>query len=272
MAPSRESYAAAAEGLELYARDAEPDDIIRTGDEILAVARMLTREPRLRRALSNPGRSGEDRAGLLREVVGDRVGETARELLATLAAGHWSSGGELLNAVERLGADALLAAADRAGELAEVEDELFRFRQIVDGAPKLAVLVGDPAMPPEQRAELVRDLLEGKAQPITVRLAELAVYGFGGRSFAGSLTRLIELAAERQERQVAYVTVAGELSDDQQERLGAALSELYGREVSMKLTVDPQIIGGMSVQVGADLYDGTVARRLAEIRNALAKR
>ena len=40
----------------------------------------------------------------------------------------------------------------------------------------------------------------------------------------------------------------------------------------MKQTVDPSVLGGMSVQVGADLYDGTVLRRLAEARNALAKR
>jgi F-type H+-transporting ATPase subunit delta len=53
--------------------------------------------------------------------------------------------------------------------------------------------------------------------------------------------------------------------------LGATLSELYGREVDVKLTVDPEVLGGMSVLVGSDLYDGTVLRHLNEIRTALAR-
>ena len=52
--------------------------------------------------------------------------------------------------------------------------------------------------------------------------------------------------------------------------LGAALAARYGRDISLKTTVDPRVLGGVRVQVGADLYDGTVARRLAEARTALA--
>ncbi|TDB96804.1 F0F1 ATP synthase subunit delta, partial [Micromonospora fluostatini] len=47
---------------------------------------------------------------------------------------------------------------------------------------------------------------------------------------------------------------------------------IYGRQVDVKQNVDPAVLGGVSVQVGADLYDGTVLRRLKETRNALAKR
>jgi F-type H+-transporting ATPase subunit delta len=114
--------------------------------------------------------------------------------------------------------------------------------------------------------------LDGRARPVTVRLAELAVHGFGGRSFSAALTRLVELSAQWRERQLAYVTVAAPISDDEEQRLGATLQQLYGREVSMMVTVDPEILGGMSVQVGSDLYDGTVLRRLTETRNALTAR
>ena len=100
---------------------------------------------------------------------------------------------------------------------------------------------------------------------------EYRLGGFGGRSFPVGLTRLVELAAERRERQVAYVTVASPLSDADERRLGGKLSELYGREVSIKQTVDPRVLGGVSVLVGSDLYDGTVLRRLNDTRNALTK-
>jgi F-type H+-transporting ATPase subunit delta len=123
----------------------------------------------------------------------------------------------------------------------------------------------------EQRAALIADLLGGKAKATTVRLAQLALAGFGGRSFGASLSRLVELAAARHDRPIADVTSAIPLSDEAEERLGAALSRRYGRAVSVKVTIDPEILGGLSVQIGSDLYDGTVLRRLVEARAALTK-
>ncbi|HEY3010892.1 MAG TPA: F0F1 ATP synthase subunit delta [Micromonosporaceae bacterium] len=269
---SRESYAAAADRLEAYAREAEPTALVAVGDEILTVGALLERQPRLRRALSDPARTGEDRANLLRGLLEGKASATATDLVASLVTGRWSSSNELLDATERLGVEALLASADRAGELADVEDELFRFGQVVDGDTRLAAIIGDPAEPPRRRADLVHALLEGKARPVTIRLAEISVQGYGGRGFAASLTRLVETAAERRDRQVAYVTVATPLTEEEERRLGSTLSELYGREVTIKLTVDPEVLGGVSVLIGSDLYDGTVLRRLIDTRHALVER
>jgi F-type H+-transporting ATPase subunit delta len=271
-AASRESYAAAAERLDAYAPGAEPAAIAATADDLLTVADLLRREARLRRALSDPARTGGDRADLLASLLDGKVGGDAMQLLSQLVSGRWSAPSELLEAVERLGVEALLAGADRADDLGEVEDELFRFGQVVAADAGLSNALSDVVVPVNQRAELVRALLEGKAKPVTVRLVEVALAGFGGRSFSGALTRLVELAADRRDRQVAYVTVAAPLGEDDERRLGAKLAEIYGREVTVKQTVDPEILGGMSVQVGADLYDGTVLRRLTDTRNALAKR
>ncbi|GAA2522073.1 F0F1 ATP synthase subunit delta [Pilimelia columellifera subsp. columellifera] len=270
-AVSRESYAAAGERLAAYAAGAPAEAVAATAEEILSLASLLAGEPRLRRALSDPAREGQDRAGLLRSVFAGKVGAATIDLLSALVVGRWSSA-ELLNAVERIGVDALLAAADLGGELAEVEDELFRFGQVVDGSPELASTVSDSSALPERRIALVHSLLVGKARPVTVRLAELAVRGFGGRNFAAGLSRLVELTAERRERQVAYVTVASPLSELAQGRLATALSGIYGREMSLRFTIDPRILGGISVQVGSDLYDGTVARRFVDTRNALVAR
>ncbi|MEQ4301297.1 F0F1 ATP synthase subunit delta [Plantactinospora sp. B6F1] len=271
-AASRESYAAARQRLDTYAGDAEPAGLSAVGDELGSVADLLRREPRLRRALSDPGRSGEDRADLLGNLLGDKVGTDARDLLAVLVTGRWSAPSELLEATERLGVEALLASAGRAGALGEVEDELFRFGQVVAANPDLSNLLSDPIAPVAQRAELTRALLSGKAGSVTIRLVQVALAGFGGRSFSGALTRLVELAADRRDRQVAYVTVAAPLAEEDERRLGRRLAELYGREVTVKQTVDPAVLGGLRVQIGSDLYDGTILRRLTDTRNALARR
>jgi F-type H+-transporting ATPase subunit delta len=266
----RTSYAVAVERLEVLARGERPVPLAGVAEEILAVSDLLERQPRLRRALSDPARPGADRAELLGSLVQGKVAPDTESLLRTLVDGRWSSSSNLLDATERLGIEALLASADSAGELADVEDELFRFGQVVDGDPQLAGVLGSSTVPSERRSDLAHNLLEGKAKAATVRLVDVALHGFGGRGFAAALTRLVELAAARRERQIAYVTAAVALSDADEARLAARLSELYGRPVEVKVTVSPEILGGASVQVGHDLYDGTILRRLNAARAALA--
>jgi F-type H+-transporting ATPase subunit delta len=99
----------------------------------------------------------------------------------------------------------------------------------------------------------------------------VALEGFGGRSFDVSLSRLVELTAAKRDREVAYVTVAKPITDADEQALAAKLSGIYGRQVSLKVDVDPAIIGGVSVRVGADLYDGTILRRLNAAKQAFAK-
>ena len=271
-AASRESYTAAAERLLANAAQSDPAGVVAAANEILQVAGMLQREPRLRRALADPARGGEERAGLLRGLLAGKIGDGTLEVLVVLVAGRWSSAADLLDGTERLGVEGLLAAADQAGDLGDVEDELFRFGQLVSGDNRLAATLGDVTAPAEQRASLLHDLLGGKVRPVTLRLAELALGGFGGRSFDAGLHRMVELAAARRDRQVAYVTAAQPLTEAEEQRLAGRLTAMYGREVSLKIEVDPEILGGLSVKVGSDLYDGTVLRRLNETRTALAGR
>jgi F-type H+-transporting ATPase subunit delta len=268
---SRESYAAATEQLAADTSKATAAQLATVADEILSVAALLRAEPRLRRALTDPARGGSQRAELLRGLLSGKVSKAAVDVLATLTSGRWSRPSELLDATERLGVDAVLRAADKDGKLADVEDELFRFAQIVSGSSELAVTLGDPGASTERRVKLVEDLLKGKSQPATLRLVEMALEGFGGRSFESSLTRLVELTAAKRDREVAYVTVAQTLDDAEEERLTAKLSDMYGRQVSLKIEVDPKVIGGVSVRVGSDLYDGTILRRLNEAKQAFAK-
>ncbi|GAA1813863.1 F0F1 ATP synthase subunit delta [Planosporangium flavigriseum] len=267
----REAYAPVQRQLDELAGGTDSARLREIADEILTVARLLSREPGLRRALADVSRPTVVRVDLLRRLLGGKVGNETLALLTDLVSGRWARPSELLNATERLGADLLLAAAEREGELAEVEDELFRFGQIVESNMRLGLALGDSTVEVERRAELVRSLLEGKAKPVTVRLAELALTGFGGRSLLTSLTRLVELAAARRGASVAYVVMASAPTEAEERTLADKLAQMYGRQVSLKVEVKPEVIGGVSVRVGSDLYDGTVQRRLAEARTTLAR-
>jgi F-type H+-transporting ATPase subunit delta len=268
---SLQSYRDAAEKIAADTATASGPQLAAVADEILSVAALLRAQPRLRRALTDSARSGEARAELLRSLLAGKLAEATVDGLATLVAGRFSRPSELLDTTERLGVETTLRSAEKAEKLADVEDELFRFGQIVSGNPQLAVTLSDPGAPTDRRVKLVEDLLKGKAQPATVRLIEVALEGFGGRSFDSSLTRLVELTAAKRDREVAYVTVAKPLTDGEEQALAAKLSDIYGRQVSLKVGVDPSIIGGVSVQVGSDLYDGTILRRLNAAKQAFAK-
>jgi F-type H+-transporting ATPase subunit delta len=82
---------------------------------------------------------------------------------------------------------------------------------------------------------------------------------------------LVEFAAARRDATVAYVVSAVVPTEAEERDLVDRLSRMYGRQISLKIEVKPQIIGGISVRVGSDLYDGTVLRRLAEARAALTR-
>ncbi|WP_250001913.1 F0F1 ATP synthase subunit delta [Actinoplanes sp. M2I2] len=268
---SQQSYATAAEKLTGATRTATAAQVATVADEILSVAALLRTQPRLRRALTDPSRSGADRGELLRSLLSGKVSQITADALASLVSGRFSRPGELLDAVERLGVDALLDSAQRDDKLAEVEDELFRFGQIVSGNSQLAVTLSDPGAPIDRRVKLVTDLLKGKVQLATARLIEVAIAGLGGRGFETSLTRLVEWTAAKRDREVAYVTVAKPLTEAEEQALAGKLATMYGRQVSLKVDVDPAIIGGVSVQVGSDLYDGTILRRLNAAKQAFAK-
>src|SRR4051794_26193608 len=158
---SREAYAGAVAKFAAATTTATAAQLATVADEILSVAALLRAEPRLRRALTDPARGGSQRAELLPGLLSGKGSKAAVDVLATLASGRWSRPSELLDATERLGVDAVLRAADKDGKLADVEDELFRFAQIVSGSSELAVTLGDPGASTERRVKLVEDLLKG---------------------------------------------------------------------------------------------------------------
>ncbi|ADD41022.1 F0F1 ATP synthase subunit delta [Stackebrandtia nassauensis] len=269
----QQSVQAGYEALEAYAKRVKPETLDKVASELLAVKDLFANEPRLRRALTDPGRTAAERSGLAEQVLSGKVSAGTLKVLTALIGQRWSTPGELLTAVESIGVDAILRVGAAQDVLAEVEDELFRFARLVDGDNDLSRALSDGSAPASARTELVRTLLSGKANAVSVRLAEVAAAGFGGRrGFDTAATKLLELVSAKREQRLAYITVAAPLPQDQEARLTRKLSEIYGHTISAKITVDPQVVGGIRVQIGHDLYDGTVARRLTEARKALAAR
>ncbi len=240
-------------------------------DELFAVARLLDGQITLRRSLSDPAGKPEERAGLARRLFASRLSPAAVDLVETVARQRWSRPPDLVEAFMTLATEAALDAADARGELENVEDELFRFGRIVGGDQSLARILSDRKNPAEGRSALLDSLLAGKANPVTVQLVRNVLTGPHGGTAEVAIERLSEVASRRRGQSVARVLTAVPLTAAQEQRLTQVLGRIYGRTMGLQVTVDPSVLGGLVVQVGDEVIDGSIAHRLEAASRRLAR-
>ncbi len=190
--------------------------------------------------------------------------------MEALVSERWSADRDLSDAVSLLAIDAYLAAAQAEDQLETVESEMFAITRALSGQREVRQILSDPSSKAEDRVALLEKLIVGKAHPVTVALASRATAAPRGERFVPALGRVSDLAAARRARTVAYVSVSHALNATQLERLEAALEAHYGQQMQLNVTVDPAVVGGLRIQVGADVVDSTVLTRLLDARRRLA--
>jgi F-type H+-transporting ATPase subunit delta len=255
-------------------RDQLPDsgDLSQLSEQLYAVVSLLTSQASLRRALSDPSSAGVTKVHVVDQLLASRLNPQALELVRAAARTRWSQPRDLVDALEELAVDAALITAQDASALDSVEDELFRFDRILAAEPTLRAALTDRNLPADRKQQLLHRLLDGKVNDVTFRLLERAVLEPRGRTIESAIRELSHLAAQRRERVIAHVTSAVPLSDDEERDLAAALARSFEHEIQLQLVVDPALIGGLTVRVGDELIDASVARQLDEARRKLTWR
>jgi len=168
-------------------------------------------------------------------------------------------------------AQALFAVAAAEGELEQVEDELFRFGKTALGDPALRQALTDPVLPADRKKAVIQDLLGKKASRHTVTLLGFIVDQGRAKDLPRIIEAMAELAAERRRRAVAEVRTAVPLDAKRRDGLAKALSEATGKDVELKVLVDPSVIGGVVAQVGDQVFDGSIRRKLELAREQLVR-
>lgn len=159
-------------------------------------------------------------------------------------------------------AEALFSVAKAEGALEQVGDELFGFARTLGTEARLRDALVDPSTPAEQRAALVGELLGARANPHTTSLISFVVAAGRARDLTHIIDEFVKLAAAEAGKAVADVRTAVPLDGAQRERLTSALHEATGKEITLKVTVDPAVIGGFVARVGDTVFDATVRRKL----------
>lgn len=242
-------------------------EIATTGEELFGIAGVLRAEPALRRVATDSSVEGDAKAGLVGGIFKASLGAKALSLVTDAVRLRWTSSHDLPDAFEELAVVALVRSAGAKGN--QVGDELFQVTQLVAANPELRAALSDPTRSTKDRSALLASLLDGRTLPATARLVEQAVVA-GQSTIESVLAQYQKLAASALDEIVAVVHTARTLSEKDLERLTGALAKQYATSVHLHVVVDPDLVGGLRVEIGDDVIDGTVSNRLDEARRRLA--
>ena len=166
-------------------------------------------------------------------------------------------------------AQGIFEIARSEGSLETVEDQLFQFSQVFEGNEQLREKLTDQSLPVEKRQAIVEDLLDQKATPLTVNLISFLVAAGRARELPEIVQRLVERVAAERQREVAEVRAAVNLDTEQRRRLTQALEQATGKQIELKVIVDPSVMGGVVARVGDTVIDGSIRHRLNQLQDSL---
>jgi F-type H+-transporting ATPase subunit delta len=166
-------------------------------------------------------------------------------------------------------AEALLEVARAEKQGGAIEDDLFRFARALDANDELRTALTDRTLPAERRVAIVEELMGGVALPVSVGLVTMVVGADRASELPSVVDRFLELSAEERKHEVAEVRAAVPLDERLRDRLAKALSEATGKDVEVKVVVDPNVLGGVVARIGDTVIDGSVRHRLDQLKERL---
>ncbi|MEI7540143.1 MAG: F0F1 ATP synthase subunit delta [Actinomycetes bacterium] len=263
---SRQSLVAARTSLDAAVKGADAVSASTLGSELFFIADVLDTNIAVRRALTDTSRDAQSKDSFIAELFGKKIGAQGLTIVKEISAMRWSGAKDLVQVVEQLAIEAEASAANIAGELDRVEDEIFTASRTIAGSSELRKALSTDAK--DAKAVLVSQILKG-ASGSTVKLVSQLVNSWRGRSVEAAFADYAHSLAARRNRVIALVKVAAPMSTAQQDRLAAALNKQVGQPVRINIEIDSNIVGGVSVRFADELVDGTVSNRLAGAARAL---
>lgn len=237
-------------------------DGLATGEQLFEAARVIGDSAQLRNALADPAADPAAKTALVGTVFSS-LSAPAKKALSAIVGSRWSTQDDLLAGIEEIG---IRAVASSAPEGTSIDDELFTFGTAVSSDAELELAVGSKLGSAAAKSALVTKLLKGKASAQTLAIVDHVVQQPRGRRIGELLRHAASIVADEAGLAVATVTTATPLSQAHLERLRAGLAKTYGRDLTLNEVVDPSIIGGVRVQIGDDVIDGSIASRLNDLR------
>lgn len=243
------------------------NDAWEIGNELFTITYVFDHNPRIPRALTDPGRPTEDKVALLNNLLGKQALPLTMEILTDLVGRSWSRAGDIDNAIEDFAVDAMMYQADDEKKTLKVSVQLAQLQSALLNLPVVRSDLSDSQGPLNVRYELLHALIDGADfDRITVRLAEHCTRNPRNRRYLESVQWLINQFSRHMGESMVTVTTATPLSDEQSDKLARIYTKKTGRPVHIHSVVDPTVMGGMRIQVGDEVTDNTVVAQLENLK------
>lgn len=290
MLPKLEGFAVALMG------SLNQTDLSMVESELTSLEQAILGQANLRAVLTDTSITGNARGSILRDLLTDKVGAPTLRLSVYAATSVHAQ--EVPRVLDELAGAArvllesgkfpqeslgLTAARKRVGGFADelldvidtsifsvIEEELFRWARTIEASVELRRLLLDRDAPLESRIGATHQLLSGKVNSVTLRLAQYVIVGGRPRDVVGTLDFLVDYVARARDWRVARVHTARPLVATDQEKLVDSLETLTGQNVELQIAEEPALLGGVLVEVGDLRLDATTLGRLEALHSAVA--
>lgn len=233
------------------------------GTELLAAASQIGASSALLGALSDSSAAASAKSEVVERLFGG-FSAGARSVLTAAVSQSWSNADEFVAGVEDLGLRAL-AISD-----ADLADELLAAAGVIDSSHELELELGNKLGSAAAKVALASKVFSGKLSAEAEGVVAHLVANPRGRRISAALRESARIAADQGGTELATVTVASPLSPAQAEKLSTLLQQSAGRPVKVTTVVDPDLLGGVRIQIADDVIDGSVRARLDDLRQRLA--
>jgi F-type H+-transporting ATPase subunit delta len=175
--------------------------------------------------------------------------------------------------VARVYAEALLGAAEKRGQAAEIREDLdLLIREVLDRDPMLEVFLSSAAVGRERKKEALQKAFAGRASEVLTNFLYVLNDHDRLNLLRGVAAAYRDLYDRKAGRMRVRVASAVPLDDGQRERLRQELQAAFGKEPILDARTDPDLLGGLVVQVDDWVYDASVRTQLENIRKQLIER
>lgn len=166
-------------------------------------------------------------------------------------------------------ATALLLVSVKANELDRVEAEVEALAEMLNRSQQLVRFLAQPLVPFSEKAQRLKQRLEGRVSPITLNFLLTVVKHKRVEAFEQIVRVFVDLVREYRGEVVAEVTTAVPLTDLERTMTIQRLQEITGKKVLLSEKVDQSVVGGMRIIVGDKLLDLSLKGHLERIRERL---
>ena len=167
-------------------------------------------------------------------------------------------------------AEAFLELAKSNNSLKETTNDVNIVSQFLANSSDLKKFLGNPLVTKDAKKNVVKDILGEQISESTLKFLLLLVDRGRIEVLEQIAQKFLELSYKQESIEIAKVTSSIKLSAEQQQQIAEKLKAITGaKQIKLALKVDPELIGGFTIEVGSKMIDTSIRGQLRKINNLL---